>query len=487
MAFGEANAYSGGVNTPSRMGTGRIALLTSYWVALGYLWLPLGSFVLPLLILHAVGDAHKGAGVAILEGVGTIIAVFWQPVVGAVSDRTNSRFGRRKPFIFAGTLGSMVFLGLMILTPSGQSSASGAAVFLAPAYIYLFVLYFLLQVSENAAQAPYQGLLPDVVPESQRSRASGFVGGGNLLGLALGFGIVGTFTGQHRFDLALLSMILVLGIAMTIVLTQFPDRVKPDPGLRMGFREVVVGTFMISPKKHADFIWLMVSRLAILVSIAGLQRYAIFYFKDVFYPGHSQHLEDLAALAARDLQVVIVLVAFLASVPSAEISQRVGRKPLVLLAAALGVVGTLGLLLSPYHVLPAAMTGFVATALNLPTNLAQALYFGILIGISAGAFLSVDWAFLMDVIPADEAGRFLGFSNVATAGSGVIAGFVGGFLIDAFNGRGQVFGQPGGYPVTFLVYIVSFVLGGLAILKVRETRGRRGAARPAPGVAARPG
>ncbi|GAC1334102.1 MAG: MFS transporter [Candidatus Dormibacteria bacterium] len=460
-----------------RLGTGRIALLTSYWVALGYLWLPLGSFVLPLLILHAVGDAHKGAGVAILEGVGTFIAVFWQPIVGAVSDRTNSRFGRRKPFILVGTLGSMVFLGLMILTPSGQSTATGAAVFLAPAYIYLFVLYFLLQVSETAAQAPYQGLLPDVVSEKERSRASGFVGGGNLLGLALGFGIVGTFTGQHQFGLAIGSMIVVLGIAMTIVLTQFPDRIKPDPNLHFSVREILVGTFQVSPRKHRDFLWLMVSRLAILVSIAGLQRYAIFYFKDVFYPGHTQHLEDLAALAARDLQVVIVLVAFLVSLPAAELSQRVGRKPVVLLAAALGVVGTLGLLVSPYHVLPGFMTGWVAGALNLPINLAQALYFGILVGISAGAFLSVDWAFLMDVIPSEEAGRFLGFSNVATAGSGVIAGFVGGFLIDGFNGR-QIFGQPGGYPITFMVYVISFIAGGVAILKVRETRGKRSATAP---------
>jgi len=80
---------------------------------------------------------------------------------------------------------------------------------------------------------------------------------------------------------------------------------------------------------------------------------------------------------------------------------------------------------------------------------------------------------MMDVIPNDEAGRFLGFSNIATAGSGVIAGFVGGFLIDGFRSQ-QILGQPGGYPVTFSVYVVFFIVGGLAILKVRETRGSRG-------------
>jgi MFS family permease len=102
-----------------------------------------------------------------------------------------------------------------------------------------------------------------------------------------------------------------------------------------------------------------------------------------------------------------------------------------------------------------------------------------LVGFAAGAFLSVDWAFMIDVIPHEEAGRFLGFSNIATAGSGVIAGFIGGFLIDYFNARGHIFGQPGGDPATFMVYIVSFVIGGLIIFKVGETRGRRGTRPPA--------
>jgi MFS family permease len=456
-----------------RLGTPRIALLTTYWLALGFLWLPLGSQVLPIMILHIVGDAHKGTGVAILEGIGTFVSVFWQPMIGALSDRTNSRFGRRKPFIVVGTVGSIIFLALMVLTPSGQSKAPGAGVFLAPGYLYLLVLYFLLQMSTNAAQGPYQGLLPDVVPEEERSRASGFVGAGNLLGLAIGFYAAGTFMGINRPDLALISMAAVLGASMLAVVLGFPDKVKPDPNLRTSWRDVVIGTFQISPKKYSDFLWLMASRLTILVAIAGLQRYAVFYFKDVFYPGKGTHLEELASIAARDLQVVIVLFALLVSLPAAELSHRTGRKPIILAAALVGAIGTVGLIASPFRILPDFMINFASGIFSLPPILSQALYFGILVGFAAGAFLAVDWAFMIDVIPNDEAGRFLGFSNIATAGSGVIAGFVGGFLIDYFNGRGHIFGQPGGYPATFMVYIVSFIVGGAAIFKVRETRGKR--------------
>ena len=463
-----------------RLGTPRIALLTTYWLALGFLWLPLGSQVLPILILHIVGDANKGTGVAILEGLGTFVSVFWQPVIGALSDRTNSRFGRRKPYIVVGTVGSIVFLAFMAVAAAHQPKDPDPAVFLAPGYLLLMALYFLLQLSTNAAQGPYQGLLPDVVPEEERSRASGFVGAGNLLGLAIGFYAAGTFMSISRPDLALVAMAAVLAGSMLAVVLGFPDRVKPDPKLLTSWRDVLIGTFQISPRKYGDFLWLMVSRLTILIAIAGLQRYAVFYFKDVFYPGSGTHREELASVAARDLQVVIVLFALLVSLPAAELSHRTGRKPIILGAALVGALGTVGLIVSPFPFLPGFMVSFASGLFSLPATLSQALYFGILVGVAAGAFLAVDWAFMIDVIPHDEAGRFLGFSNIATAGSGVIAGFIGGFLIDYFNGRGQIFGQPGGYPATFIVYIVSFIVGGVAIFKVRETRGKRGSMPAAP-------
>ena len=147
-----------------------------------------------------------------------------------------------------------------------------------------------------------------------------------------------------------------------------------------------------------------------------------------------------------------------------------GRKPLIIFSGLIGALGAVGLILSPYVFLPGVMLAPLGSLLRLSPNLSQALYCGMLVGIAAGTFLSVDWAYLCEVIPLDEAGRFLGFSNLATAGAGVLARLVGGPLIDIFNARGHILGQPGGYPVTFSVYVAFFLLGTLAILKVGETR-----------------
>jgi MFS family permease len=130
------------------------------------------------------------------------------------------------------------------------------------------------------------------------------------------------------------------------------------------------------------------------------------------------------------------------------------------------------LVFSNHQLLPQQLVLPLARALKVPELAAQATLVGVLIGIGYGLFYSVDWAFIQDVIPHDEAGLFMGFSNIATAGSGIIARFVGGFLLDPFNAGPHILGLPGGYPVIFVVFCAWLVIGALLILKVPESRKR---------------
>src|SRR5207245_11656296 len=99
------------------------------------------------------------------------------------------------------------------------------------------------------------------------------------------------------------------------------------------------------------------------------------------------------------------------------------------------------LIFSHYELLPSSVLHPLAHAFHVPRLAAQATLVGVLIGIGYGLFFSVDWAFIQDIIPADEAGLFMGFSNIASAGSGVIARFVGAALLD-FNNVPPVLGLP---------------------------------------------
>ena len=423
-------------------------VLASYWVAIGYLWQSLGTLILPSIVLHMVGSNQKGTALSLLEGIGTVMAIVWQPMMGAVSDRTRSRFGRRRPFIFGGTVADVLFLAGLALSGS---------------YWVLVIFYFLLQTASNTAQGPYQGLQPDVVPERQRGTASGYYGLANLFGILGGTVAAGVILNAAGQRAAFGSIVALLLVTMLITVLFVPDRVRPTRDAFGSAREVVRATFT-TPLMYPDFMWLMSSRLLILMGIVGIQSFTFFFFSDTFFHGNS-HATTTASTAVVGL---VVLLAILVTLPAARLSDRIGRKPLIVIGGLIAAAGTLVLLFAGYRWLPTSILAPVAQALGIPELAAQTLAAGILVGAGLGAFLSVDWAFITDVIPRDQAGLFFGFSNIATAGSGVIARFLAGFMLDHFNAGPHLLNLPGGYPVIFGVFVVWLLVGTLLILKVRE-------------------
>ena len=425
-------------------------VLSLYWIAIGYMWNSLTALILPDLIIQLVGRGNEGTASSVLKSIGTVVAIVWQPIVGGISDRTVTRWGRRRPYIFAGTLGDLVFLTGIAL--SGN-------------YWWIVVFYFLLQFASNTAQSPYQGLLPDVVPAAQRGEASGYYGVANLVGIAAGTVGAGLLLAHLGRGAAILSIGLVLITTMLATVVFVADRVRPVEGHFQDLREMLSKTFGV-PLRNRPFVWLMVSRLLIFMGFGGLQNYAFFYFDNVFF----QHDRKATAIAASTLLGIAIGVAALVSWPASRLSDRTGRRPLIVAGGLCGALGSLVLVFSHYQWLPDSIVGPLASLLNVPALAAQATLTGLVIGVGLGVFFSVDWAFIQDVIPAHEGGLYMGFSNIATAGAGIMAVAVGGPLLDLFN-RGQlILGLPGGFPVVFGFFVVWFVVGSLSILKVPERR-----------------
>jgi len=129
-----------------------------FWLGLNIRNNAVGAIFMPYLVDAFVRGEVKNTALGIMRTAGLIIAMLVQPAAGLLSDRSTSHFGRRRPFIFVGVLLDLVFL---------------AAIGLAGNYWALLIAVLLLQFSSNVSHGPLQGLIPDLVPEDERGRASG--------------------------------------------------------------------------------------------------------------------------------------------------------------------------------------------------------------------------------------------------------------------------------------------------------------------------
>ncbi|HEX7593102.1 MAG TPA: MFS transporter [Anaerolineae bacterium] len=402
--------------------------LNAYWFALSFLWNSMGPILLPTLVPMLVPESQKGSALGTLSALGLIIAIIVQPLAGAWTDRRTTRWGKRRPYIVGGTLFDVVFLLLMAF--SGN-------------YITLLVGYLLLQTSSNIAHGPYQGYIPELVPEAKRGAASGVARFLEIVGIIVTSLVVGNWVGQGLIVPAFVAIIFFLLFTMVITarfVTEIPFDGAETPSTPPA-KTAVSAQDALSLRTifySRDFFLWLISRLLILLGGNLVRNYALYFLQDVLgLPNPAKEVGNLLAIIA----VAIVIVVY----PAGALSDRIGRKWLIVASGVLGAVG--------------------AVMLMTATTLTMVLIDGAVIGVSIGIFLSVNWAWATDLIPAEESGRFLGISNLATAGSGVLAG-VGGFMLDAFNAQSHNLG----YTALYLTAAICYVLGTVVALAVKDKR-----------------
>jgi MFS family permease len=460
--------------------------INAYWLGMAFVAVSLTPVIMPYLVQLFVPEALKNTYYGGLRTAGLIVAILVQPLAGMLSDRSTLRWGRRRPFILVGTLLDLVFLAFIAL--------SGG-------FWMLFIATLLLQFSSNTAHGPYQGLIPDLVPEEQRGRASGVMAVMQLLPLVF-LPVIGLLIDQGRADLAILTIMIPLFLAMlpTLMVREEPLRERPQTPIKpsvvrivlltlifaagtglfgglVGFvgallmgrgaaqlvavglaglvaiaGAIVVGVWLSArvgigegSRRYPSFVWWVVNRLLFFAAVGSIQGFAQYFLQDVLkVPNPGQ--------ATAILMAVVGVFTGIAALGGGFLADRFSRRRLLMLA---GVVAGAGTFLFFF-------------ALSIPV-----VYFGgLLIGAATGLFVSTNWALGTSLVPSEEAGRYLGISNLAGAGAGVVGAGIGGPLADFFN-----LSSPGlGYLVVFAIYGVCFLLSSLTLLKVNEPRGAASAA-----------
>jgi MFS family permease len=394
---------SSGTAEPTADGRPTALLPKRELIRLSLYWLGLSSIFAGLVFILGArlefdglvpDKTEAGRTLFLLTIAGALIAVVVQPTIGTISDYTISRWGRRKPYILIGSVLDVVFLAGIALSQDLLAIAAFVA---------------LLQFSSNFAQGPFQGYVPDLVPGEQVGFASALVGMMQILGNVAGNLVGAAAVALDQFALGLIALGVLELLTMLSVVIRVREGSAPKSRAGRSWALIAAEAWGTDILRERSFMWLVASRLAVLMAGGVLVNLAVFYLARSL--GMNQEETGLAYIP---LVGLVALGTVIAVVPAARVSDRVGRKKVIYVSCA---VGGLGLAL-------------VALAPSFPLALAGTVVFGL----STGIFLAVDWALMTDIIPKASSGRYMGLSNVATASSGVLAVAVGGTLMDVVGG-----------------------------------------------------
>lgn len=407
---------------PTRRVTGVwITLFATAWLGIWMAQLTPIQLLLPLQVeehVHSGNWVDSVLAFGVISGIAGIFALVAFPLTGALSDRTTSRFGRRRPWIFGGAL--LFGIGLILL--GAQNSLVGVGVFWCVSLTGFCVL-----------TAALTAVISDQVPVNQRGTVSGWISAPQAIGTVLGLVLVTALALSTFVGYALVGvLVIVLVIPFLIVI---PDAVLPKVDRTTLTFGALLSGFWISPRQYPDFGWTLLSR--ILANFGNAFGVALLLQFLQFGLHRKDADDDLLLLSAVYLVFVIV-----ASLVSGWLSDKLGRRKLfVFFSSTLQAIAALLLAFVPDFDVAIVAAG--------------------ILGLGYGCFLSVDQALATQVLPdAHTRGKDLGIMNIATAVPQAFAPFLGALVVAAL----------GGFMGLFLLSAIAAILGAVAVLPIRSVR-----------------
>jgi MFS family permease len=371
-------------------------------------------------MIQAADPASKVVNLAIVTGISAIFATVLNPLGGAWSDRTRSRWGRRTPWLVGAAIATLlgsIFLGF-------QTVIAG-----------ILVGWCLVQGTGNIFQAAITAIVPDRVPPQKRGTASAISGLGPMLGSLTGIAIAGLFI-TSPWIAGLIAGLLLLGAAFLFIFLA-PEPLDDSPIKPADPKNLLTFRAFFSSLAHHDFRFIFTSRLLLMLGYFILQGYYFYLLQD-YIPVEKYGLQPENGV------LIMTLVAsagsFISVILGGFISDRTGRRKIYVITAAV-------------------FTGVAVLVPRIWPTWPALILFSALLGLGFGLYMTVGNAVATLVLPNSENNaRDMGIFNVANSAPIIFAPFISAFIISSL----------GGYPSLFIVACILAILGGIAIVPIRK-------------------
>ena len=402
-------------------------LISAFWQAY--------DAIVPLILTNHFGLPQSASGAVM--SIDNVLAVFLLPIFGALSDRVNTRYGKRTPFVFFGSIVAMLaFIGLTFVDnyqlarvieagAPNLESAAGAELAIKlttenPLPLVGFIATLLVVLLAMATfRSPAVALMPDVTVKPLRSKGNAII---NLMGtaggiLVLALGMVFATSKNHfmQYTPYVLAVVVIMATGLVIFLIsvkekQWAEEMEAE-SVRLGLEKAAAEADSGEKRKlsKGEF----VSLLLILASVA------------LWYIGYNSITSKYSVYATNvlgfDFNFTLIIAqaaAIVSYIPVGMIASKVGRRKTILAGITM------------------LATAFLIGNFIEPTTPEIIMYPVFILAGMGWATINVNsFPMVVELAKGGDVGKYTGYYYTASMAAQIVAPILSGFLYDAFGMR----------------------------------------------------
>jgi maltose/moltooligosaccharide transporter len=390
-----------------------------------------------------------------------------QPLIGALSDKTTSAFGRRRPYLLGGALLSALALWAL---PNSESITNWLSSTLhvpfpaLAALAFAAVMIWILDACVNIAQGPYRALVPDVVPPEQHSIANSYISLAIGLGSVVAAGTAPFLKWAFDYQMSINAQFIMAALAFALgmiwtcmVIKERKYQPKEDEvSEKFDFVKSLKDFFALSPEV-GKICWMQfftwIGNMCMMIYFTQYAIHRVYGVPDLSNVTDAVKATfDSAVLAGTNFSsicfAIFNLVCFLVAIPIGVLSVKYGNKKVHIISMISMALAFLGLAFTTNTKLVAVLMG--------------------LSGIGWASICALPFAMLSKYIKAGTEGSVMGIFNIFIAGPQVFVCTLVSWIINKCVFAVEGVGVNYHWEYTFLIGAFCLIAASLIAARVKE-------------------
>lgn len=349
---------------------------------------------------------------------GPITGMVVQPIIGAMSDNTVTKFGRRIPYLFLGALFGAIALWAFPNSKAIVTYLGGENLPIWSALLFAAIMIWVIDACVNAAQGPYRALIPDNIPSEQHALANSYLSFAIGLGSVIAAGAAPFLKWAFNYQMSINAQFVMAALAFLLAMTWTCLTIKEVK--RKVNQEVCAN---IPRKSFADNFKEFLSSSPEVYKICAMQFFTWIGIMSmfIFFTNYSIHIlhnvPDLAsadnalkaAYSAANLEgsnfssiafALFNLICFIVAIPIGKFASKFGNK---------GV-----------HIFALLITAIAFALMTFTKDKTSVLILMAISGIGWASILALPFAMLSEYIKKGSEGSIMGIFNIFIAGPQVL-------------------------------------------------------------------